>query len=70
MNKELRKALINKDMKVQELAQRLGVSSQYMSMVIHNQRPAKKKRDKIAEILGRKKEELWKEDKQSVKGGE
>ena len=70
MNKELRKALIDRDMKVQELAQRLGVSSQYMSMVIHNQRPAKKKRDKIAEILGEKKENLWKEDKQSVKGGE
>ena len=64
MNKELRKALIDRNMKVQELAQRLRVSSQYMSMVIHNQRPAKKKRERIAEILGRKKEELWKENKQ------
>jgi len=63
MNKELRKALIDRNMKVQELAQRLGVSSQYMSMVIHNQRPAKKKRERIAEILGRKKEELWKEER-------
>ena len=70
LNKELRKALIDKDMKVQELAQKLGISSNYLSMVIHNQRPAWNLRDKIAEILGRKKVELWKEDKQSVKGGE
>jgi len=60
MNKELRKALIDADLQVQELAQKLGVSSHYLSMVIHNQRPAKNKRDKIAEFLNRKKDELWK----------
>ena len=66
LNKELRKALIDRDMKVQELAQKLGISSNYLSMVIHNQRPAWNLRDKIAEILSRKREELWKEKNEKI----
>lgn len=50
--KEVAKALIDKDMDNVDLAREMGISSPYLTDILKGVRPAKKRKEQIAKILG------------------
>ena len=49
--KDIKKALVDKNMTATELAYKLGIKQQYLNSVIHGNRSGEKYRKKIIEIL-------------------
>lgn len=49
--KTVRKALIDKNMKLSELAEKLGISLTYLYDILNSSRKAKHQKEKIAELL-------------------
>ena len=49
--KEARKALIDKGLKIRDLAQQLGVSQAYVYDIFKGNRPGSKQKEKIIQIL-------------------
>lgn len=50
--KEVRKAMIDKDIKLKDLAKEIGVSISYISDILNDNRNGSKYKIKIAEYLG------------------
>jgi len=50
--KEVRKALIDKEMSITELAQQLGITAAYLYDILKGNRTGKKQKKKIVQILG------------------
>jgi transcriptional regulator with XRE-family HTH domain len=50
--KEVKKAIIDKDIKLKDLAKEIGISAPYMSDILKGNRIATKYKAKIAEYLG------------------
>ncbi|AEY65384.1 DNA-binding protein [Clostridium sp. BNL1100] len=50
--KEVRKALIDKDMTVNKLAEEMGISSCYLIDILKGNRTGKKQKTKILALLG------------------
>jgi len=50
--KAVRKALIDKDMKLTDLVEQMGISLTYLYDILNSSRKAKHQRKRIAEILG------------------
>lgn len=49
---EAKKAMIERDMKLKDLANQLGISSSYLCEIFRGTRGGEKHRKRIAEILG------------------
>ncbi len=50
--KEVKKAMIDKDVKLKDLASEIGVSTPYISDILNGNRTGSKYKAKIAEFLG------------------
>lgn len=57
--KRVKKMMIDRDLSVQEIANRTGFSKQYMSNVINGRYTGQKARAAIADVLGETPEKLW-----------
>jgi plasmid maintenance system antidote protein VapI len=57
--KEIKKALIDADVKQTDIARKLGITKQYIHVVIKGQRRTAYVRKAIARAAGKRFEELW-----------
>jgi len=61
-NKELRKVLIERDISIAELAQKVGVGREWLSRIINGHWPGHRVKRQIAEILQVPFRKLWKKN--------
>lgn len=54
--KEVRKALVDKELNISKLSQQLGITPAYLYDILKGNRPGTKQKKKIIEILGMKEE--------------